>query len=508
MGAALTTIEFTEEELKAMRAELARREFLEFVRLVRPEYEIAWFHEVVADELQLAGTATKSTRLGLAMPPGHAKSEYALLYCAWMIARDPNITIKYVTYSQEFAQRQFERLKEILTLDLYVEYFGHRINSRRVVTDSNRGTKNSAKEVQIIGGSGWVQACGFGGGITGGRCDIIVIDDPFKSFEEAHSPTTRAKRWNEYVASIKTRKRKNRPLRILMLFTRWHLDDLAGRCKKQEKTRWRWVEFEAIKETEAANDDVELRDPREFGELLWDGMFSIEDLEEARLNSPETFMAMYQQRPIPLGGSLWKLKWCEKRYTDLPQTKGEYIQSWDFRAGGKGTDGKGKGTSYVVGILAFKPEGEARLYVVDVIRERWDPVETLEEFERTQSLPLWKQAVRRYIERKADGISVLAHYGHKFIGMIGLEVHKHKEQRARDTAPFVRAGQWRLPEEAHWLPEYEGEVFVFPSSINDDQMDASTQMLKEEFGLEDETDKPDPARAARARAEARKRRAA
>lgn len=476
-------------ELVRIRAERARRDFMYFVRLVRPEYDIQWFHCVVGQELQRVGIATESARLGMAMPPGMAKSEYAILYCAWMIARDRDITIKYVTYNTTFAKKQFKRLKEILRTEEYVRHFGWAFNTRAAPKEIKLDEENSAERIELLGGAGWVDACGFNGGITGGRCDIIVIDDPFKNHEEAYSPTIREKRWSEYKASIKTRKRVGRPLRILMLFTRWHLDDLAGRCKNLESKRWRWIEFEAIKESVAANDDVERQDPREMGDLLWPDVFSREDLEEERQTAPGIFMAMYQQRPVPEGGALWKEAWVTNRYDVLPTGKGHFIQSWDFRGGGKGRKGNGEGTSWAVGLLFWKPKAEQRLYLVDVRRNRWSPDETLVEFERinrgTDELkdPRWVKAKTRLVELKADGVMVHAHFARKFSGMLGLKPHKDKGQRARDVAPFVRAGQLVLPEHAPWLATYMSEIFTFPGGVHDDQMDATTQALEEEFGV-------------------------
>lgn len=481
------------EGLRQVRAERAKRDFLYFVELIT-DYEVQWFQRVVVGELQRAGTSDKSTKLGLSLPPGHAKSEYALLYCAWMIARDRDITIKYVTYNTKFARDQFKRLKEILKSGRFVEFFGHAFNHKAVPKEIKLDEENTAEAIGLIGGSGWVHACGFNGGITGSRCDIIVIDDPFKNYEEACSPTIREKRWKEYLASISTRARPNRPLRILMLFTRWHLDDLAGRCKEFEEKFWRWVSFEAIKETPNEREDIEAIDPREDGELLWDAIFELEHLLNLREIDPAIFRAMFQQKPIPDGGALWKTGWFDERWEFLPNSDGQYIQSWDFRGGGKGRDGKGAGTSWVVGMLLFKPDDEARLYLVDLIRTRWGPDDTLVEFKAIQdgestytekeNDQRWVKSTTRYVELKADGISVHAHYARKYSGIIGLEPNKDKEQRARDTAPFARAGQLVLPAKARWLGTYEGEIFSFPGAVADDQMDATTQVLNEEFGVD------------------------
>ena len=459
-----------DELARDIDAELARRNFFAFVRLVRPEFDVQWFHAHIIEEMQRAGTADENTRLGLAMPPGHAKSEYAILYCAWMVARDRDITIKYVTYNQEFAEDQFDRLKKILELDVYVDHFGQAINSRRVVTDTRLGKKNSRKMVELVGGSGWVQACGFGGGITGGRCDVIVVDDPFKNHEEAYSPTTRAKRWNEYGSAIKTRKRMGRPLRILMLFTRWHLDDLVGRCRDREPEDWRWVEYAALREE---REDPTGRDPRRPGEALWPDVTTAADLEKERIQRPGVFHALYQQRPVPAGGATFKAAWfAESRYRVLPDAPGRWIQSWDCRHGGKG-----KRTSYAAAGLWFNPKGTARYYLVDVVRGRWSPSETVEQFKSCQKRPLWAKASVRLIEAKGDGQTLLSVFSGKFPGILPVKPRSDKEERANSITPYCHAGNVWLPVDAPWLGEFEAELFTFPAAANDDQVDMMSQAV-------------------------------
>lgn len=475
MGAVATSRMPTRTEV---RAERARRDFGYFVRLVRPEFGVQWFQGLCIERMQSAGTADHDTRLGLAWPPGHAKSEYALLFCAWMCARDPDITIKYVTYSQEFAEEQFVRLKEILELDAYVNHFGHALNSRHVV--GAHAKTNSTKKFSHVQGKGWVQACGFGGGITGGRVDLIVIDDPFRNHEQANSPTIRQKRWDEYGASVRTRRRAGRPLRIVMLFTRWHLDDLAGRCKEREPDEWTWLEFDACKE--AVNDDIEAEraDPRDFGQALWPAVADEEQLAKERELFPETFAALWQQRPVPPGGALFKAQWFEgeRRWSELPVGPGTWYQSWDPRHGGKRDAG-----SFAVGLLAFKPYDEARVYIVDMLRGRYSPDETLAVFDQVQMLGDWKSSTVRLVEKKGDGVMLLSLRGTRYAGMTPVSPTSDKITRARSSVPLCRAGNVVLPEWAPWLGEFLAELTRFPSAGTDDQVDALTQLLDAVFGV-------------------------
>ena len=462
------------------RAERARRSFAYFVRLIRPEYDIQWVHDTMMAALQESGTARQDTRLGMALPAGHAKTEYCLLFMVWMCVRDPDVWIKYVTYSALKAKDSFRRLKEILRDERVIGYFGKLV---RASNKRDNDAVNSSELVTLVQGRGFIHATGFGGNITGSRCDIIVIDDPFKNFQEASSLATRNARWNSYGSDIKTRRREGRPFRILMLFTRWHLDDLVGRCKAQEPDDWKWIEIEAIREQIDHPDD-----PRKDGEILWPSQLPLEQALKERSTRPEIFIAMYQQRPMPASGRIFLRDWFPS-WDVIPAQRGQWIQSWDFRAGGIRQSG-----SFAVAILAFKPEGEEKIYIVDVIRGRWSPEESLEEFRARQRkteqattgiAAKWANAAVRLVEKKADGIMILSLESGKHKGLIPITPRVDKETRARAVSPFARAGQVVLPLRARWLAAFLEEVCNFPAADSDDQVDALSQLLDYVFGATD-----------------------
>jgi predicted phage terminase large subunit-like protein len=489
--------------LRAAPVARAKRSFLEFVRMVRPAYDLQWFHELLCDELQVAATAPHDTRLGLAMPPGHAKSEYALLLIAWAIARDPNVTVKYITYSQTFAEAQFRRLKEILNSDEYVSLFGRVINDRASVSDAGRGKKNTSHEFEIlgVGARGWVSACGFGGGITGGRCDIVVMDDPFKGWEDSHSPTTREARWKDYTSAIKTRRRVGRPLRILMLFTRWHLDDLTGRCQAKEKAAgWRWVALAALREEGEGHP----RDPRAPGEALWPAVLTREQAEQDRDVDPETFQALYQQRPVADGGNVYKATWFTRRWQDyelqaLLHLPGMWVQSWDTRHGGKDETS----SSQVAGHLYFFPSLSNECYLIDIVAGRWDTTETIARFDECQRNPLWARATACLVENKSDGVTLLSQRQGKIkAAMIAIKPLADKLTRARAVTPFCHAQRVILPETHPLVGEVHAELTTFPASATNDHVDTLSQVLTWRWVEPVKTDAPlvNPLEAARRRA--------
>ena len=175
MSAALDTLEHLDDAilarvLQSAQAERGRRDFAYFCELVCPQFDIQWFQYTLIHAMQeVSGRHGAISALGISMPPGHAKTTYCALYLAWQVARDPHIQIKYVTYNQDRASHVLEKdIKPIFASERYVRYFGVKINSKRVVSDLSKGATNNKSEFEIVGGTGWIQACGFGGGITGG----------------------------------------------------------------------------------------------------------------------------------------------------------------------------------------------------------------------------------------------------------------------------------------------------------------------------------------------------
>ena len=479
-----------QEVLRRTRAAKARRDFAYFVRLVKPEYDVQWFHDVIIGELEQATQHERGGRVGLALPPGHAKSEYAILYCAWMVARDPDIQIAYVTYNLDFAKVQFKRLKDLLGSPRYVHYFGRLIND--ALAEDVSGEENTKTKIEIVGGSGWVAAAGFGAGLDGLRCDVIVVDDPFKK-DEAYSPSIREKRWQTYVGTILQRRRPNRPLHIVMLFTRWHLDDLTGRCKKHEPDQWRWVEIEALRMSELdSQKGAQIDDPREDGEALWEAVATAEELLAYQTLDEGLFWAVQQQTPIPAGGALFKNDWFDERWSAIQALPGTFYQSWDFRHGGKRDAG-----SFAVGILAFQYDHEpGSLYILSMRRARWSPDETAAHFDALLTDRLWGRASTIIIENAGDGKGILAAFKDRHTGLVSVSPAGvgGKVQRARIAVPYVARGSIVLPikeiaGDEPWIDAFLTELTLFTDmgsgTGNDDIVDALSQLIDRVYDATD-----------------------
>lgn len=464
----LASDETRAELLVRVRAERCRRSFMAFARLLNPTWDMPWFQLRLIREIQSWADAARPYGLILSMPPGHGKSAMAKLAVAWLVARDPAMRIAYASYAQTLAEAQTGELFGILDDEVYTAHFGRLLNTKRVVTDESKGVKRTQDYAELIGGDGgFIKAVGRGAGLTGFRLDCGVVDDLVKDAAEARSESVLRECRDWFSRVLSTRKRPGRPLRLLVLATRWSLGDLSGWLMDEQPDRWVEVRFPAIKEGEPDE-----RDPRAVGEALWSAVADAEELAQIKALDPEGFRALYQQWPVAEGGNLFRAEWLTRRWVRLPEGEGLWVQSWDLRGGGAANKG-----SYAVGQLWFRPHGSSDLYLVDQVRGRWSPDETYDVIRAKNREPLWARAQAKLVEAKADGVGALSLLSREIGGLIGIKPSADKESRARAGTPYFAALNVVLPESAHWLPDYLTELLAFPASQNDDQVDATSQAL-------------------------------
>ena len=480
---------------------ITKRTFREFLHALHPEYGgvLPRAHETLVDAIQAWRDSEEAYNLMFLLPPGHGKSYIAKAAIAWIYSENPDEKAALASYGQDLADEHCGDLQTIMLSERYERLAPlTRLNKRRVVSDTGKGAKRTKNSFEVVGRKGKFRAVGFGGPLTGQRVNVGVIDDPIKNAEEAASPTLRQKQWIWYTRVLLTRHSPGVKQKLLMILTRWHLDDLAGRVLKQQPDKWRVIRLPAIKDGPPTD-----LDPREPGEALWPDMFPLEALQEQKRLDPYGWEALYQGRPVPEGGSVFKESSIQ-RWHHLPDVEGEWVQSWDLRAGGKGLQ-----SSYAVGQLWFKPHGTAQAYLVSQVRGRWDTDESLDVMRRinipadkiawplsaagasVQHLqPLWSRARAKLVEAKADGIAALSQLRREIAGLTEVQPKGDKLARARAVQIYVNAGNVLIPAmdvgaAQEWLHVLEGELFTFPVSENDDQVDALTQALDYLFAATD-----------------------
>lgn len=224
------------------------------------------------------------------MPPQHGKSELATRRLpSFILGKNPDLKIAICSYSATIASSFNRDLQRIIDDIPYSEVFPNTtLNESAALNPSKNTYLRNSETFEIIGKQGFVKTVGVGGSLTGTPVDIGIIDDPFKDREEAMSNTIREKVYNWYTDVFMTRLHNDS--QQLLIMTRWHQSDLAGRILETDND-WEIVIFPAIKERENKSD------PRKIGEALWPEKHSLERLIKIKSDTPLTFNSLYQQEP-------------------------------------------------------------------------------------------------------------------------------------------------------------------------------------------------------------------
>ncbi len=461
-----------QEALKELaRRELARRHMAAFVAFTMPDYLMGWVHEEICRELDsfLADVvAEKSPRLMITMPPRHGKSELATRrFPAYALGRYPNLSFISTSYGADLASRMNRDVQRIIDSDEYRLIFPKtELSGKNIRTVASGSYLRNSDIFEIVGHAGSYRSAGVGGGVTGMGGNCLLIDDPLKDRAEADSATIREKVWGWYTSTLYTRSAPGGG--ILLIQTRWHMDDLAGRLLEAERTgegdKWRVVNFPAIAEVDEHN--------RRMGEALHPERYPLEQLHAIKSAlGQRDWAALYQQRPAPDGGAVFRKEWLNYYLPkDLPDRFEKTIISWDM------TFKDGDDNDYVVGQVWGRHGG--RFFLLDQVRDRLDFVATLAAFDSLAAK--WPHALEKLVEDKANGPAVISSLKHKVMGIIPINPDGSKTARAHAVTPLFEAGNVFIPHPhtCSWAGDYISELLQFPASAHDDQVDATTQALR------------------------------
>ena len=313
-------------------------------------------------------------RLIITIPPQHGKSEGSTrLLPAYLLGLNPDLKIAIASYADTLAKSFNRSIQRIIVEKKYSLMFP---DTKLQGGDSDDGiyyTRNS-NEFEVVGKVGGLKAVGRGGGITGLPVDVFIMDDLYKDAMEGNSPTIRDSTWEWYTSVVKTRLHNDS--QELIVFTRWHEDDLIGRIESKETVInltsmadividrnstdvWYKLNFEAIKETSATK-----LDPRGLDEPLWLERHNLVSLKAKRNLGRLQFDCMYQGSPMSKEGQLYGDNF--QTYTIKPNIikKGNY------------TDTADTGEDYLCSIC-YEVGEDKKIYVTDILYTQ-EPMEVTE----------------------------------------------------------------------------------------------------------------------------------
>lgn len=432
----------------------SNRDLLSYAQLIDKEYEATWFHQVIADSLEKAiknVKEKKKTRIILAIPPRCGKTYLAsTLFPSWALGNYPNMRFILSTYGAELSEKIGSKTRDIMSSDKYKQIFPK--------TRLRKDTKSKTHFMTTEGGA--YTSTGVGGAITGIGADVIIIDDPFKSREEAESPTYQNLVWEYYRSTLYSRLEGYGA--IIVIMQRWNNNDLVARLlDEQNKTgdEWEVINFPAIA---VVNEEY-----RREGEALWESKFPIPVLNNIKQNvGTMAWNSQYMQDPIWAENQEFKENMF-KRYEE-EELKGRNLRYYTICD--PAISQKREADNTVVLTIAKDLNGP-NIYRIREDAGHFTPAQTVALiFKHTTDFHCdayvetvgYQQALRYAIEEEQINKQ-------KYFSVHEVKTRTNKEVRIRGLIPLYERG---VIFHKHTDEKYEDELLTFPRGRHDDRVDA------------------------------------
>lgn len=313
---------FTPSDVLAARQELARRSLADFSCMidiptvplsdadeedkfsVLRQKALAAHHRLMCDTLQGVENGSVPNAMFL-LPPGSAKSTYVdVVFAPWFMAKRGRRNVILASYASDITRKQGRRARQLIRSRAFGNLMGCHLS----------GEQSAADEWALNNGSEFMGG-GLLSGLTGNRAALGILDDPIRGREAAESETIRNKTWDAYIDDFCSRLIPGAPQ--IMILTRWHQDDPAGRIlppnwngesgvfQGRDGRVWHVVCLPAIADRED--------DPlgRKVGETLWPEWFNHAHWEPFKKNR-RTWASLYQQKPSPDEGTYFQKDWFHR----------------------------------------------------------------------------------------------------------------------------------------------------------------------------------------------------
>lgn len=435
------------------------------------------------------------------LPGRYGKTTLLRWGLAWALDRRPEGRSIFVSYGDDLALESGAEVRDLLARHSDVL----RAQLRR---------DRKARDRWLTPEGGGLLAAGIRTGITGYGASpggIMIVDDPFKGWQEAHRATERKDIAERFKGTLRNRL-DSEDVPIIVVHHRLHVEDLIGQLEGEAEDGtgedWETLAIPAIAPdpaVAAAAGRTVRPDPlgREPGEVIEPARFDLAAVQSRHrgLGSSYLVSALEQQDPQPAEGKELLREWFVLATSaELPRQPELAITSWDLKLKDR------EAGDYVVGQAWWRQAGG--FWLMDQLRGQYDHATTANAIAllavrhpevRThyveaagssdEVVPELRKPVKDYrvsdamAERlgmtpsERDAVAELRRRG-----MANLQLNPakgDKSVRARAyIAPHAEPGHVRLPADAPWVPALLDEVTAFPDGLHDDQVDAMSQALQ------------------------------
>ena len=455
---------------------LSRVDFFIFRRYIHGErLKHGWFVRLLSNELQeffASYLRGEHPQMIVEVPPQHGKSQATVDFVAWILGQHPDLRAILASFSDRLGKRANKAIQRMIRTKKYAAVFPKtRLGSGK---GDERRVAASDTFFEIVGKLGSFRNTTVGGAITGESLDIGIVDDPIKGRKEANSELTRDNVWDWYTDDFGTRFQDNSA--VLIVSTRWHLDDLAGRLLNSEEGKnVKRVRYPAI-----ATEDEEFRNE---GDALFPEFKSKAFLMRQKSKMVESSWAsLYQQDPVIQGGNLFKYEWWNW-WEHLPKLNYKFITVDTAQKVKQQND-------YTVmqcwGVAKDETTGLTNIYLLDMLRGKFEAPElrkkAKEFYAKHKHKDIRDVRLRHmYIEDKSSGSSLIQDLKLEGYSIRAVQRNIDKVSRANDTCPYIEQGRVYLNKNIKDIKELTSESLAFPNGKHDDTLDPLMDAIEVAF---------------------------
>lgn len=400
----------------------------------------------------------KRQRLLISAPPQWGKSIFVSQRLpAWLLGCDPTSRIRLACYNLDHSIKFSKVLISLMRDPEYLSFFPQ-VELPNVVTQEEWYTP---QRTALLDAQPSFKALGLATGFVGTGADLLIIDDPYASAQEAYSQVVRENVWTFWNDTARVRVGDGN---VLVMFHRYHDDDLAGRLIEQGG--WEVLNYAAVCD-DPENDPLK----RKEGEIL-SPRFNQEYIETQKRESPTAFMSQFQGRPVAAGGGAIQRKWF-KIVTP------EQVPDDLWKAMGVDPAVSGKKTADFTVALPGGISNKGDVYIFKPYRKRAEWAETRKGItERVTTSGALLVGIEVVAAQKVMYLDLAGELARFAVGAKEIPATVDKLARASAWIPIAEQGRIHLVEDGSgWTEAYLKEMEVFPRGRNDDQVDATTCLM-------------------------------
>lgn len=430
------------------------RQFLNY-----PNYKKGVFQEDLSDVLTQFYIDFINNRrpiLVISAPPQHGKSSTIIDFVTWLIGAQDGIRVIFGSFSERLGIRANRQCQRVFDSQKYNKiYPKFKVGSRLNISLFGRLLRNN--DIIETSSGGYFRNTTVAGSITGETLDLCIIDDPIKGRKEANSKLNRETVWNWLTDDVMTR--FSEYAGMIVIATRWHVDDPTGRlvdkCKPDEI---KVVSFPAVNEK---------------GEALFPELKSKEFLDKIKSRMlPGSWLSLYQQSPVLDGGNIVKAEWW--RWGDVrPKIKYRFITA--------DTAQKTKTWNDYTVMQAWGFDYAGNMHLLDMFRARVEAPELrkiAEDFYNRHNKIRFEPLRGMWIEDKSSGTGLIQELKRKNLKVNEVPRPTDKVERSYNCGPEIKSGKIFLYRDVKDVDVIVDEASAAPDGINDDAWDCTMTAIE------------------------------